>query len=125
MEPTNMTTFDFNPNTTRWQARNALALAKASQLAYEKAASIDAITKTWGLTRSHFITTRPGNRWDTQCFVASNSNMVLVAFRGTEPDHVKDWITDADVIMAQTELGAVHYGFWTALAAIWEELLQT
>src|SRR2546426_792745 len=120
-----MPNFLFNPNTTRWQAPNALGLAMAAQLAYENATTIDAISETWGFTRSDFIASPPGVEWDTQLYVASNADTVLVAFRGTQPDDLKDWITDADVILANTEMGAVHYGFWAALQSVWEKLKQT
>src|SRR5437762_8307681 len=118
-----MPNFQLNQNTTRWQAPNALALAMASQLAYEKAGPIDTTTKTWGFTRSDFIACPPGVKWDTQAFVTSNAHAVLVAFRGTED--IRDWITDADAVMAKTEVGTVHYGFWAALDSVWEKLKQT
>src|SRR5262245_23866176 len=117
-----MPNFTFDPNTTRWQASNALGLAMASQLAYEDADTIDATARSWGFQQSTFITTPPESDRDTQAFVASNDEMVLVAFRGTQPDTLEDWITDADFKMAKTELGAVHDGFWTALDPIWQSL---
>ncbi len=120
-----MPKFQLNPNTTRWEAKNALSLAMASQLAYENAATIDAATKTWAFTRSDFIASPPGVEWDTQVFVASNADAVLVAFRGTQPEDLRDWITDADIILADTEVGPVHYGFWAALESVWGKLEQT
>jgi len=119
-----MPNFQFNPNTTRWQAQNALALAMASQLAYENAAAIDATIKTWGFTRSDFIASPPGVEWDSQVFVASNADAVIVAFRGTQPDDLKDWITDADIVMAHSVVGPVHFGFWAALQSVWGPLEQ-
>ncbi len=120
-----MPNFQLDPNTTRWEAKNALSLAMSSQLAYEDAATIDATSKTWGFTRSDFIASPPEVEWDTQVFVASNADAVLIAFRGTQPDHIQDWITDADAVMAHTEVGPVHYGFWAALQSVWETLEQT
>ena len=119
-----MPNFSFDPNTTRWQAINALGSAMASQLAYEDAATIDATVKQWGFKQSTFITTPPGSERDTQAFVASDDEMVLVAFRGTEPNQLEDWITDADFKMAKTELGLVHDGFWTALDPVWQPLQE-
>jgi triacylglycerol lipase len=119
-----MPNFQFNPNTTRWQAPNALGLAMASQLAYQDAATIDATSKTWGFARSDYIASPPNVECDTQVFVASNADAVLVAFRGTESKDLKDWITDADVIMAHTKVGPVHFGFWAALQSVWVPLEQ-
>jgi len=102
-----MPNLQLNPNTTRWQAQNALGLAMASQLAYENAATIDATVKKWGFKQSTFIATPDDSELDTpdtQLFVASNDEMVLVAFRGTESGALKDWITDADVITALVDL---------------------
>ncbi|HAM72840.1 MAG TPA: lipase [Verrucomicrobiales bacterium] len=118
-----MKPFDFNPNTTRWEAKNAVALALASKLAYRGPAAVDSMVRQWGFERSTFLASPKGARWDTQAFVASRADMVLVAFRGTEPDDLKDWITDADCVQATTEVGGVHYGFWSALESIWEPLL--
>ncbi len=118
-----MPTFQLNPNTTRWQASNALSLAMASQLAYRDPATIEATLRTWGFTRSDFVASPPGVEWDTQLFIASNPDIVLVAFRGTQPDTLKDWITDGDIIMAHTEVGAVHFGFWHALWSVWDNFI--
>src|SRR2546429_1312661 len=106
-----MHNFQFNPNTTRWEAQNALSLAMASQLAYENAATIDATSKTWGFTRSDFIESPNGVEWDTQVCVVSNADAVVVAFRGTQPEELKDWVTDADIVLAHAEVGPVHFGF--------------
>jgi triacylglycerol lipase len=97
----------------------------AADLAYRNEAEIKTTAAHWGFTRSNFIESPSGGEWDTQAFVASNADAVLVAFRGTEPKELKDWITDADVIFAHTEVGPVHYGFWAALQSVWESLSQT
>ncbi|MBI1841744.1 MAG: lipase family protein [Verrucomicrobia bacterium] len=120
-----MPNFQLNPNTTRWRAENALSLAMAAQLAYQDAGAIDATLKTWGFDRSSFIESPPEAEWDTQAFVASNAEAVVVAFRGTQPDKLTDWITDADVVLAMTEVGLVHYGFWAALKSVWGQVEQT
>ena len=31
-------------------------------------------------------------------------------------------VESTDVILAHTELGAVHYGFWAALQSVWDKL---
>src|SRR5260370_13925847 len=94
----------FNFNTTRWQPENALCFAAASQLAYEDAAAIDAGVKAWGFTRSDYLESPPEVEWDTQLYVASNPDMVIVAFRGTQPGELKDRVYDGDIIMAKSAL---------------------
>lgn len=113
------TSFEFVPNTTRWNAKNALASALASKLAYENPQTVAQTARQWGFERTDFIDAAHS---DTQLFVTSNASTVLVAFRGTQPDDLKDWITDADVVMAHTDLGPVHYGFWLALRSVWPRL---
>ena len=120
-----MANFQFNPNTTRWQPQNALSLAMASKLAYENNSTIEATAATWGFTKSDFIESPQGVEWDTQVFVASNADAVLVAFRGTQPEKLNDWITDADIVLAHAEVGPVHFGFWAALQSVWDKLEQT
>jgi triacylglycerol lipase len=117
-----MSTFPFKADTTRWQSANALGLAMASQLAYKGPKAVDTEARRWGFTRSTFLASPPRSRWDTQCFVASSQEQVLVAFRGTQPGDLKDWITDAHCVLATTELGSVHYGFWAALQSVWDPL---
>ena len=68
----------------------------------------------------------------TQCFVASNDDFALVAFRGTEtsprrgarPDFREvfaDIRTDADVMPSAAGPGAnVHHGFSAAVDEVWE-----
>src|SRR6266699_112643 len=114
-----MPNLPFNAATTRWQAANALGSAMASKLAYQDAGAIDATVKAWGFDRSTFFQSQAT---DTYGFVASKVDMVLVAFRGTDPEDLKNWITDADAIMADTELGSVHYGFWAALDSVWDQV---
>jgi triacylglycerol lipase len=114
----------FNFRTTRWQAGNALGLAAAAKLAYETPQAIDAGVKAWGFNRSTYLATPAGVEWDTQLYVASNAEMVLVSFRGTQPDQLKDWITDCDCILAKSPVGGVHFGFWAALESIWDNLAQ-
>ena len=44
----------FNPETTRWDTNNALALALCSQLAYQDAPAVAAQTQQWGFDPAKF-----------------------------------------------------------------------
>jgi triacylglycerol lipase len=112
-----MPDFKFDSKQTKWSGNNALACAMASELAYSYGATIAATAKKWGYPQSVFL-----DRRETQGFVASNSDMILVAFRGTEPKKLLDWMTDADIALTDFLGGKVHAGFLRALENIWDDL---
>ena len=112
-----MPKFSFDPNQTKWSSNNALACAMASQLAYSEGGAIDKAVKGWGFAKSVFL-----DRRETQGFVASNANMILISFRGTEPKQLLDWMTDADAIPVDFLGGKVHAGFLRALNYIWDDV---
>jgi hypothetical protein len=70
--------------------------------------------KVWG-------TTATDDR--IQCIVAHDAFMGLVAFRGTLPQSIPNWLTDADVVPTR-EAGKVpmrvHAGFQGALDCVWQ-----
>lgn len=118
----------FNANTTRWSGANALALAHAARLAYEPSDDIKQQVTGWGFPAGKFKFIESENNdplLDTQVFVAGNDEMVLVSFRGTQPDSAKDWLTDLDAVLKPFAAGRVHKGFYDALDAVWPRLLAT
>ncbi len=116
--------------------RNAQALAVASELAYlAEPEGKAAFGKQLGL-EARLISA--GN---TQAYIATNDNHIVVAFRGTEAptslEGLKDWLlTDAGnlLITPQGDLGTDfqaagvgarwHQGFMKALNDIWDPLFQ-
>jgi triacylglycerol lipase len=112
-----MAEFHFDTNQTRWSDRNAFACALAAQLAYADAQTIDSTVKQWGFRRSIFL-----DRFGTQGFLAGGDEMILLAFRGTEPAMLKDWMADMDVEPVGFLGGEVHLGFLRALRAVWSDV---
>ena len=111
----------FNPNTTRWSEFNALALAYASNLAYQDEATIQTVAAQCGFTR---VSVRGGS--DVQAFIAGNQEAVVVAFRGTRPDQLVDWMTDFNARQIDfsgrfdgPEVGETHQGFSLGLLQVW------
>lgn len=114
--------------------RNAVALALASQLAYwPEDQAVPAFRDNFGMTAKLF------SRDNTQAYVATNDNAIIVAFRGSQAptsiDGLKDWLlTDAVnlLIVPEGHLGTdfmaagvgcrFHKGFMGALAEIWDPL---
>jgi triacylglycerol lipase len=46
----------------------------------------------------------------------------VVAFRGTEPGKLRDWMSDLDSKLVAGPFGLVHCGFRLALSHVWDEL---
>lgn len=129
---------------------NAWWLCDASTLAYDDPATVEKEFLAAGFTRVELRGSADENllgRNDTQCFVASNPDLVVVAFRGTEtgmreprdrnpeerkrpPDftHVfNDIATDLDFKLVRFDgadrgKGRVHSGFKRAVDDVWEAL---
>jgi len=108
--------FDFNSKAKRYNAKNALLLAEASQLAYKPIREVKAIVKSkWGFEECIFL-----DKEDTQAYIIANTEVIILAFRGTQC--IQDWLTDADVRLTKDAWGQVHKGFSTALDSVWREI---
>lgn len=97
-----------------YDANNAQCLACASNLAYLAPDEIEPMVKSWGFTTFKFF-----DRKDTQAFVCSNAKVILIAFRGTEPTRLRDWLSDIKIRREKGVVGRVHRGFKGALNKIW------
>jgi triacylglycerol lipase len=117
--------FPFEPNNQKFSLQNALGCALASQLAYSTRNAIDAKAKgDWGFVTVNHYTTPPGALDDTQAFVAVRSDMVLIAFRGTEPENIKDWLTDSNAVLVPSTLGHLHKGFLRAFNTVGPQIVN-
>ena len=95
-----------------------------SQLSYEtdEPKKIDAILARWGLARvpggilvEEVVTVLP--KASTHCLVSSGRGATIVAFAGTDPLVLANWITDFDIHITKTTKAAVGYD--TAAEAVW------
>ena len=112
------TPFDaFQPATALYRGENAVALASAARLAYTDAAGIAAFAAQWGFPRCRFI-----ERRETQGLVMANDSAIVVAFRGTDPAKLKDWMSGLDTQFVDGPFGRAHCGFKLALSHVWDEL---
>lgn len=110
--------FKFDATVAGYYPENAYALALAADLAYEKnEATARATLQSWGLTGAEFFDCN-----DTQAFLAGNGQIAILAFRGTEPDELKDWVTDAEFAQVSHPWGQVHAGFDLALEQVWAKI---
>lgn len=114
-----MSKSNFFPHTAKYNASNVLLLAKASQLAYQDEKKIEKAVESWDCTKFKFF-----DRKETQAFITGNKHMLIVAFRGTEPTTLRDWLTDADMDLTEGPGGKVHEGFHRALKYVWREMRE-
>ena len=119
----------FVPDASTFSLVNAWWLAEAATLAYADEDFAARRFKAAGLDEVRFF-----NQRSTQCYVASNRQVALVAFRGSEvwkrrgrPDEpiaVADFMTNVNVWLTDWTNGAkVHRGFKSALEEVWDDLL--
>lgn len=119
----------FEPSATQWRTANALALAHASHLAYEGDRNeVLRQLQAWGFPASGC---RVFSENTAQVLAAANGKIIIVAFRGTEPDKLADWLVNAEIIQkpwrmffGEPDLGLVHHGFMRNTAFVWEQLSQ-
>lgn len=110
-----MTSFELN--TSGYNPGNALLLVKAAQLAYSPPDIIKNKISEWNLSNFHFC-----DRNDTQAYIAGNKEVVIIVFRGTEPDNLSDWMNNTHIWMREGYGGYVHSGFFQALADVWADI---
>jgi triacylglycerol lipase len=106
----------FQPDPAGFPRVNAWWLADSALLTYWDPAKATTIFSRAGLT-AEFI--KVGS---TDCYVASRHGLVIVAFRGTEPNEWQDILTDVKIQLVPWRAGKVHRGFKEALDAIWPAL---
>lgn len=105
-----------------WKARefhvgNAEFLGQASALAYQTKAVVRRAVKSWNMELVGFFDFK-----ETQAYLAGDNQTYILAFRGTEPNKIRDWLTDLDAIQTNGPVGKVHEGFYCALNYIWLDL---
>jgi len=107
--------------TSDFRPENAQAMMWLSQLAYETAHQdkVDGILKSWTLTARAFGSSAPitGLPPNSACFVvAGGRDATIVAFSGTDPLKIENWITDFTL---QAKLNVLHQGFHDAVETVW------
>ena len=122
-----MTASNLNHHATKYSLEHAYWLGKTAKLAYADKAEIQAETKSWGFDQfAHFCGTHqmPFPLEDTQAYLVASDHMILVAFRGTEPAQIRDWLSDANtpVMPGPAQKGLVHMGFSRALASVYPQI---
>lgn len=122
-----MTSAIIDQKVTSYSVRHALCMARAAALAYKDEKTIEATAHEWGFDRvRHHETTfqPPFPLEDTQAYTLGGQDMIITAFRGTEPTNLRDWLSDATTPPwpAPGGKGYIHHGFGEALQSIWPQV---
>ncbi|MFJ9948295.1 lipase family protein [Kitasatospora sp. NPDC091207] len=122
------TTFDHRAQ--GYDLAHAYWLARASELAYKDQDTIERQARAWGFdTVRHHETrfTPPFPLQDTQAYTMAGDHMIVTAFRGTEPQQIRDWLSDATTPPRPGPAGTgyVHYGFAEALTSVFPDIRDT
>ncbi len=109
--------FDFEPYTTKFSFKNALALAKASRLAYyTDAAFVNQVARE----NFKFDHVYIFDREQIEALLLADREKIIVAFRGT--DSLKNWMDNLDIDLVGGPFGRVHEGFSRGLSWVWREV---
>ena len=117
---TTLATIPFDATATAYSLKNAYWLAQAANIAYQGKSTIQPAVTKLGLNKFEFLSRR-----DTEGYIAANEKIIIVAFRGTEPTHLRDILTDAKIHKVQGPLGEVHRGFLHAFQLVKDDLYST
>jgi triacylglycerol lipase len=110
--------YPFEPDARVWSRANGWWLAEASWLAYwRRVADVRQV-----YARETGLDCELLEAADTQCHVAADDALAIVAFRGTQSDRWRDLLDDTQFTPLRWEAGHVHRGFGRAFAAIRPQL---
>ncbi|MCP4002713.1 MAG: lipase family protein [bacterium] len=119
----------FNPAATCFDLLNASWMADFALLAYLEEADVSRQLESAGLVLEKWLdSSEQAGEFlgGTQGYIARDEakTFLVVSFRGTQIQEVKDLLADADVWpeRAVGSRGSVHRGFRSALSEVWEDV---
>lgn len=101
------------PDKVRWDV--ALTLAEISNATYSEDEEQESLLKSLGA-----IQVRPLAKGSSHGVVASNNDVVVIAFRGTKEP--ADWLTDVKIAGRRIANGTMHRGFHDAVDVIFNDV---
>ena len=109
--------------TSRYDPVNALKLARISAAAYERGTKVKDQLVDLGFAANARCQPFENRATSTQAYVISDSQKIVLAFRGTEPNVLVDWLTDFGIAHQRVgDYGSVHSGFNHALTSVWRDI---
>jgi len=116
--------FKLDLNANNYSPQNALSSALACYLSYEPEYVIKEKLTAWGFPHFVNLNAQKGFVIDTQGFVASNDEVTLIVFRGSES--LQDWVTNLNMATdpGPFQRTRVHEGFQKALLSVMMDLTE-
>ena len=111
----------FEPAAEGESAVNAVALCNASLLTYSAQSDVRRFLAKWGFEEPRIL-----RGFSTQGFVARRREVVVLAFRGSEPINADDWLSNVNCHQRAVENvpGLLHGGFANDLDEVTKEMLS-
>lgn len=97
----------------------AINLSQYAQLAYSGNSDIELEMKRRQIRDFKFL-----DRSETQCLIIKAGYDIIIAFRGTEPKNIGDWLTDINIQKQNFYSGVVSEGILDAYRLIQPEIMQ-
>ncbi|MEM8778388.1 MAG: lipase family protein [Cyanobacteria bacterium P01_G01_bin.49] len=107
-----------------YSPKNSLSMAMACYLSYQSQSKLQEQLREWGFSHFARLEANKGLKIDTQGFVATNNNLSLIVFRGSES--IQDWMANFTIV---TDAGPfqgtrIHEGFQDALFPVVMDLTE-
>ena len=96
------------------------SLAEASLATYDDDATIKSSAPKWGYKNIDVVTSGA-----MRAFIASNDKCVILAFRGTDMNSLRDWFVDARATSTKVRHGKIHTGFYNAFKDMQRDIDRT
>ncbi len=109
---------DMNRAKQRWDVAHELWVRKART----RIAGADSED---GLANSDGPKVKFGSQGGMEYFIAGDAKLIILCFRGTEPNKLGDVVTDLLAWQSEVGKGKVHDGFWSALEGVWDDLKKS
>ena len=108
----------FNPTNPNFNLNAAWWMAECSRLAY-KDPDVETINATTlaGFTGIQFF-----SKSEMAAYVLYNDQIVVVTFRGTNPEQLHDDFIDLNMVLSHDGVSLEHSGFRNALDILWDDI---
>ncbi|MEV6836650.1 lipase family protein [Streptomyces sp. NPDC051133] len=120
----------FDHTSSGYSLQRAYWLARTAELALQEPAVIEEQAARWGFDRVRHHEARlapPSPLRDVRACTLSGDRTIVIAFRGSEPGRIKDWLSDATTPPRPGPggNGYVHHGFAAALDPLYPAVART